>query len=80
MVLSGSEQWGVKATSAREHPVSRDPFYSPGHDIAASMAVCTPASASTEEDERTGDRGDEGSDAEIVDALLAECRGKISPG
>lgn len=78
MVLSGSEQWGVGATSAREHPVFRDPFYSPGHEVAAHMAVCTPASASTEEDERTGDRGDVGSDAEILGALLAECRGKMS--
>lgn len=62
MVPSGSKQWGVKATSAREHPVFRDPFYSPGHEIAAFMAVCTPTSTSTAEDERTGDWEDVGSE------------------
>lgn len=42
----------------------RDPFYSPGHEIVARAAVCTPASASTKEDERTGDWEDVGSETD----------------
>jgi len=56
------KQRGVKGTSTREHPVFRDPCNSPGHEITARMAVCIPASASTKEDERTGDGGDVGSE------------------
>lgn len=61
MVPSGSKQWGAKATSTRDHPVFRDPFSSPP-EIVARLAACTSTSASTKEDERTGDWEDVGSE------------------
>lgn len=72
MVPSSSKQWGVKAASAREHPVFRDPFYSPGHEIAARVAVRTAASASTKEDERTGAWEDVGSEMD-KNASIGRC-------